>query len=82
MSRNVRLVQCRSVQHDVDVADALPHEATLRDRSDAIGEGRVLEIETDGVLARSPQHPHERLAEVPRAAGNQSACRSHSGYPA
>jgi len=72
MSCNVRLVQGRRVQHDLDVAHALPDDLTLRDRADVIGERRALDIEPAGIFPRSPQRPHECFAEMASAARDEN----------
>jgi hypothetical protein len=65
MRADVRLVQRRGVHDRVHAVDAAPHERGVGDRADDRGVRRREHVEPDGVR----QDAHERLAEMPRAAG-------------
>ena len=68
---DVRLVQRRGVQDRVDALQAAAHERAVGDRSDLGRERAVEDVEPHHVAPVGAQHAHQRLAEMPRAAGHQ-----------
>ena len=73
MAHHVRLVQRGGMHHCIHALHTLRDEITIGDRSQARRKRRTLDVEANGLAAGALQSPHERLAQVARAAGDQNS---------
>ena len=71
MGHHVRLVESGGVNDGIHVAHASPHDVAVGDRANVIGERGGLDVEADRAMAHARQRPHQGLAEMPCASGDE-----------
>ena len=83
MRRDMGLVQRRGVEDRVGAVDAAGDASAVGDRADLAGERPGNDVETHRRAARRAKRAHQRLAEMPRTAGDENghSCADRSKFP-
>jgi hypothetical protein len=77
---DVRLVQCRRVQHRGDPIEGRAHHVPVRDRADHRRVRRVDDVEPDDGTPLVRQHSYQCLTEMPGASGDKNPFHDASHY--
>src|SRR5215472_16873718 len=77
---HVRLVQRRRVQHRPHPGEAGPDRGAVGDGTDGRGEGGGEQVKAHDVTPGSAQRAHQRLPQVPGAAGHKDAVTRHAPH--